>query len=148
MKSLKKIMKKEDGFTLIEVIIMVVILGFLATTVGTDLFNKVSETRQTTAHNQMDVFKLALDTYRLDNGRYPTTAQGLEALVVKPSTSPVPNNWAGPYLEETKLPLDPWGNDYHYKNPGDHNTHKYDLWSFGADNQEGGEGENADISNW
>ena len=143
-----KVLASEKGFTLIEVLIVVVILGFLASTVGPDLFSRVAETKKTTARNQIDVFKLALDNYRLDNGRYPTTSQGLEALVKKPNMSPIPNNWSGPYLDKKELPLDPWGNKYYYKNPGDHNQHKYDLWSYGADNKEGGSGENADITNW
>jgi general secretion pathway protein G len=145
---MNKLIKRESGFTLIEVLIVVVILGFLASTVGPELFGKVSQAKQTTAQNQLDVFKLALDSYRLDNGRYPSTEQGLEALVEEPSISPTPNNWNGPYLDDKQVPLDPWGNPYNYKNPGEHNQHKYDLWSYGLDNQEGGTKESTDVTNW
>jgi general secretion pathway protein G len=138
----------EAGFTLIEVIVVVIIIGFLAGTVGPNLFSRVAQSRKTTARNQMEIFELALDNYRLDNGRYPTSQQGLEALVEQPTSSPVPKNWNGPYLEDRKIPQDPWGNDYQYEFPGDNNQQKYDLWSWGADGERGGEGENADITNW
>ncbi len=141
-------LRSQAGFTLIEVLIVVVIIGFLAATIGPDLFNRVSQAKQTAARNQMDIFKLALDNYRLDNGSYPTTEQGLKALIEEPSISPLPNNWAGPYLEKKEIPEDPWGSEYHYQMPGQHNTNKYDLWSLGADNQEGGTGEEADVNNW
>ncbi len=143
-----KLRKREEGFTLIEILIVVIIIGFLTAMVGPRLFNRVSQARQTAAHNQLDIFKLALDNYRLDNGRYPTTEQGLEALVKKPMSAPVPSNWAGPYLDANQVPKDPWGHKYHYKYPGDNNDYKYDLWSWGGDNKEGGEGEDADITNW
>lgn len=140
--------KREKGFTLIEVLIVVVIIGFLVATVGPSLFNRVSQARQTAAQNQIDIFKLALDNYRLDSNNYPTTEQGLKALIEEPSIPPLPQNWAGPYLEKKEIPLDPWGNEYHYENPGRHNPNKYDLWSWGADNREGGTGEDADVTNW
>ena len=82
--------------------------------------------------------------YELDNGRYPTTEQGLKALVVEPTTSPVPNNWSGSYLKKKKIPKDPWGNPYVYGNPGTHNTEGYDLYSYGPDGVEGDD----DIVNW
>lgn len=143
-----KIFRKEDGFTLLEILIVVVIIGFLIAMVGPELFNRVSQSRQIAARNQLDVFKLALDNYRLDNGTYPTTEQGLSSLVEKPAIPPLPANWSGPYLEKKELPKDPWGNDYHYRCPGEHNTHKYDIWSWGADKREGGTGEDADLTNW
>ena len=145
---MNKLRKNKEGFTLIEVLIVVIIIGFLTALVGPNLFNRVSQAKRTTARNQLDVFKLALNNYRLDNGRYPTTQQGLKALVEKPMTSPIPGNWDGPYLDSREVPLDPWGNKYHYKNPGDNNDYKYDLWSLGADKKEGGEGEDEDIQNW
>ncbi|WP_018248979.1 type II secretion system major pseudopilin GspG [Orenia marismortui] len=136
-------LNKEDGFTLIEMIIVIVIIGFLATMVGPNLFNRVSQAKQTSAYNQIDVFKLALDNYRIDNGKYPTTTEGLKVLAEDPGSS---DSWAGPYVD--KIPLDPWGNEYNYRFPGKNNSHKYDLWSYGADNKEGGTGENEDITNW
>ena len=102
--------KKQHGFTLIEILIVVVILGFLASTVGPELFNKVSQAERTSARNQIDVFKTALDNYRLDNRHYPSTEQGLEALIKKPSGSPAATNWNGPYLEKKEVPTDPRGN--------------------------------------
>ncbi|QTL97157.1 type II secretion system major pseudopilin GspG [Iocasia frigidifontis] len=144
-------LKKEDGFTLIEILIVVVIIGFLAATVGPNLFNRVSEARQTAAQNQMDIFKLALDNYRLDNGQYPTTQQGLAALIKEPGIPPLAKNWNGPYLDKKEIPLDPWGNEYQYLIPGNHNDHKYDLWSRGKDGSDGdedGSGEGADVTNW
>ena len=139
---------KEDGFTLIEVVIVVIIIGFLAGTVGPNLFSRVSQARRTTAKNQLEIFALALDNYRLDTGRYPTTQQGLEALVEQPTSSPVPENWNGPYLDKREIPLDPWGNEYQYEYPGTNNPESYDLWSWGADGQRGGQGEDAEIANW
>lgn len=143
-----KRLEEEEGFTLIEVIIVIVIIGFLATTVGPNLFNRVTEAKQKTASNQLDIFELALDNYRLDNGQFPTTEQGLKALVEEPTTAPRPNNWSGPYLDKKKVPKDPWGYKYHYQYPGKHNDHKYDIWTLGGDNKEGGSGENADVHNW
>ena len=140
--------RRKDGFTLIEILIVVVILGFLASTVGPELFNKVSQAERTSARNQIDVFKTALDNYRLDNRHYPSTEQGLEALIKKPDTGPAAANWNGPYLEKEEIPTDPWGSKYQYRAPGEHNEHKYDLWSWGADNAAGGQDEAADVTNW
>ena len=140
--------KEQFGFTLIEILIVVVILGFLASTVGPELFNKVSQAERTSARNQIDVFKTALDNYRLDNRHYPSTEQGLQALIKNPRSAPKAANWNGPYLEKKEIPLDPWGNEYQYQCPGKHNSHKYDLWSQGADNTDGGTGKGADVTNW
>ncbi len=143
-----KVLKSQAGFTLIEILIIVVIIGFLAATIGPELFSRLSDAKHTAARNQLDIFKLALDNYRLDNGQYPTTQQGLKALIEKPGISPLPPNWSGPYLEKPEIPLDPWGQNYHYQCPGQHRPNKYDLWSWGRDNKEGGKGEEADITNW
>lgn len=139
---------EEKGFTLMEILIVVVIIGFLASTVGPDLFHRVSDARHNTVKNQLEIFSLALDDYRLDNERYPTTEQGLEALVERPTSPPEPGEWNGPYLDSTELPLDPWGNEYQYRNPGIHNEHSYDLWSLGPEDMEGGESEERKIGNW
>src|SRR5690554_3130953 len=97
---------KKDGFTIKEVIIVVIIIGFLAATIGPNLFNRVSEARQTSAQNQLAIFELALDNYRLDNGSYPSTQQGLSALIAEPSIPPYAQNWNGPYLDANRIPLD------------------------------------------
>ncbi len=140
--------KRERGFTLVEVLIVVIIIGFLASVVGPELISRISQATQNTAANQIHNFSVALNNYRFDNGHYPTTEQGLEALIQKPTTSPVPENWNGPYLQKNSIPDDPWGNEYHYRSPGINNPHSFDLWSYGANNQEGGTGEDADVTNW
>lgn len=138
---------QEAGFTLLEILVVVVIIGVLATFVAPNIFNRVGESYQVATQNQMAIFKTALELYRLDNGRYPTTDQGLQALISKPSLPPVPGNWSQPYLDED-VPKDPWGNSYIYKCPGEKKPAKYDLISYGRDGVPGGEGEDADISNW
>ena len=145
---MKAVKRNEQGYTLLEILIVLIIIGVLVATVGPELFNRVSQAEQIAAENQIAVFKVALDNYRLDNGQYPTTQQGLKALIEDPSAPPAAKNWSGPYLEKKGLPLDPWGYEYHYQCPGKNNTHKYDLWSYGADNREGGTGEKADVTNW
>ena len=143
-----RIINEEKGFTLIEILIVVVIIGALTAFIGPELFSRVSQANQTAAANQLDIFKVALNNYRLDNRRYPTTQQGLKALIENPTTPPLAENWGGPYLEKKEIPLDPWGNDYQYLIPGKHNEHRYDLWSYGSDGREGGTGEAADVTNW
>jgi len=136
-------MKNKKGFTLIELMIVVVILAVLAAAVVPRLAGRTQQARTSTA--KMDIsgnINVALDLYELDNGRYPTTEQGLAALMTKPSSSPTPMNWNGPYLK--KKPIDPWGNEYKYACPGTHNN-DYDLYSVGPDNNEGSED---DITNW
>lgn len=140
--------KSEKGLTLIEILIAIIIIAAFASVVGPELFTQVGKSNQTAAANQIDIFKIALNNYRLDNGRYPSTEQGLEALINEPSIYPLPNSWSGPYLEKREIPKDPWGNDYQYENPGTHNSHRYDLWSYGKDGREGGSGEDADVTNW
>lgn len=130
-----------SGFTLVELLIVMIILGLLAALVAPKLFQKVGSSKQKAAKAQISMFESALDAFRLDVGRYPTTEEGLQALRKNPG---VPK-WEGPYLPKD-IPKDPWGNDYVYKYPGEHG--EYDIYSLGADGREGGEGENADIVSW
>ncbi|MCJ8499371.1 type II secretion system major pseudopilin GspG [Desulfatitalea alkaliphila] len=130
------------GFTLIEVLIVMVIIGLLAALVGPRMFGKVGQSKQNAAKAQMSLFETALDAYRLDVGRYPTTDQGLNALRVRPQGE---ERWDGPYLRRD-IPQDPWGNPYEYRCPGDHGD--FDIISYGADGRLGGEGEDEDIGNW
>lgn len=133
------------GFTLIEVMIVVVILGVLAALIVPKVMGRPDEARAVAAKQDVASIMQALKLYRLDNRKYPSTEQGLRALVEKPTQSPVPDNWkAGGYLE--KLPKDPWGAPYQYLNPGLRG--EIDVMSFGADGQPGGEGADADIGNW
>ncbi len=134
--------KRREGFTLIELLVVMLILGLLAALVGPKLFGKVGKSKVKAAKAQIALLEDALDTFRLDVGRYPTTEEGLQALVEQPSGV---EKWDGPYLKK-KVPKDPWGHDYVYKCPGEHGD--YDLYSLGADGEEGGEGENADITSW
>ena len=137
--------KKHHGFTLIEIMVVIVILGILASLVVPKIMGRPDEARLVAAKQDMSSILQALKLYKLDNQRYPSTEQGLQALVSKPQAAPVPKNWnAGGYLE--KLPLDPWGNPYRYLNPGVHG--EIDVMSFGADGAQGGEGSDADIGNW
>lgn len=138
-------MKKNQGFTLIEIIVVVVIIGILATLVAPKFLGRTDEARVVKAKNDIKALESALDLYKLDNYAYPTTDQGLEALVEKPSADPVPGNWKdGGYVK--KLSKDPWQRDYLYLNPGEHG--EVDIYSLGADGIEGGENANADIGNW
>ncbi len=134
--------KREKGFTLIEMLIVMVILGLLAALVGPRMFGKVGKSRQKAAKAQISLFETTLDTYRLDTSRYPTTEQGLQALRTKPGGV---ERWDGPYLPKD-VPVDPWGHAYQYRSPGEHG--EYDIISFGADGTSGGEGENEDVVNW
>lgn len=132
---------QQQGFTLIELLIVMIILGLLAALVAPKLFQKVGTSKIKAAQTQIAMLGTALDAYRLDVGKYPTTEEGLEALVKNPGH----DSWDGPYLPKT-IPKDPWGKPYVYRCPGEHGD--YDLYSLGADGQEGGEGENADIVSW
>jgi len=134
------------GFTLIEVLVVIVVIAILATFVAPDLFRNVGGAKVAAARTQIETFGTALDAYRLDNGSYPTSAQGLGALWERPTISP-PANWKAPYLRKA-IPQDPWGNAYVYVSPGRVNPQSYDLLSYGADGRVGGEGENADIVSW
>lgn len=132
----------DGGFTLLELLVVMVIIGLLAGFVGPRYFSQIGKSEAKTAHAQLNALEQALDQYRLDVGHYPSTEQGLTALTVKPADEP---KWNGPYLKKA-VPLDPWGRKYSYKFPGEHND--FDLWSYGMDNQPGGTGENEDITNW
>lgn len=134
--------KKEQGFTLIELLIVMIILGLLAALVGPRMFGKVGSSKQKSAKAQISLFETAIDTYRLEVGKFPTTEQGLQALRVKPDGV---TKWDGPYLPKD-IPLDPWGNPYTYKYPGEHGD--YEIVSYGADGRAGGEKEDADIVSW
>lgn len=137
------------GFTLIEIMAVVLIIGLLVTIVGVNIFSQVDKARVGTAKTQIKQLEGVLEFYRLDNARYPTTEQGLDALVHKPSGEPQPRNWRPEgYLQGGKVPLDPWGNAYQYAAPGQHNPYSFDLWSYGSDGAPGGDGVNADIGNW
>lgn len=136
------IKNSQKGFTLMELLVVVIILGLLAGLVAPRFFGKLEKSKKGAAKSQIALFGGALDEYRLDVGRYPTTEQGLNALREKPANV---NKWEGPYLPKA-IPKDPWGNDYVYKSPGEHGD--YDLTSYGRDGQPGGEGEDADIASW
>jgi general secretion pathway protein G len=135
------------GFTLIEILVVIIVLGMLAALVGPRILGRVSEARSATARTQIELLGLGLDNYRLDNGGYPGTEQGLEALNEKPTREPVPQNWRGPYLRKA-IPLDPWGRPYIYRSPGEHTPTGYDLSSLGRDGIPGGSDEDADITSW
>lgn len=129
------------GFTLLELLIVIVIIGMLAAYVGPKYFAQLGKSEVTVARSQIDAFEKALDTFRLDIGRYPTSEEGLNALSLKPTNI---SHWAGPYLKK-QVPLDPWGNAYVYRSPGQ--AKDFDIISYGKDGQSGGEGEASDISN-
>ena len=119
-------------------------LGLLAGIVAPQIIGRLSDAKSTTAKTQIELLSVALDAYRLDNGSYPTTDQGLAALRERPTRAPVPSNWRGPYLRKD-VPLDPWGRGYLYRAPGDRNRGGFDLESLGRDGKSGGAGEDADV---
>ena len=131
------------GFTLIELMVVLVIIGLLAALIVPNVLDRADDARVTAARTDVGNLMQALKLYRLDNQRYPTAEQGLQALVTKPTAAPIPPNWK-PYLE--KLPSDPWAGSYQYVNPGVKGD--VDVFSFGADGQSGGEGKDADIGSW
>lgn len=136
----------QKGFTLIEIMIVIIIIGVLATLVIPNVMSRPDEARVVSARHDVSTLVQALKLYKLDNGRYPTTEQGLNSLVRKPAAEPVPRNWKmGGYLD--KLPLDPWGSQYQYNNPGTHNN-EIDVYSLGADGKMGGTGNDEEIGNW
>jgi general secretion pathway protein G len=137
--------RRQGGFTLVEIMVVVVIIGILGALVVPKLLGRTGEARVTAARTDISTIQQALQLYKLDNQRYPTTEQGLQALVQKPTTGPAASGWKeGGYLP--KLPKDPWGNSYQYLSPGLHG--EVDILSLGADGQPGGSGEEADIGSW
>src|SRR5205814_2112225 len=134
--------RKQGGFTLIELVVVLTILAMLAALVVPKLFKNVDKSKVNATKAQISALEQALDAYRLDVGSYPTTQQGLEALRIKPAGA---EHWDGPYLPKD-VPMDPWGHAYAYKSPSDHGD--YEVVSYGADGQPGGEGINADILSW
>lgn len=134
------------GFTLIEILVVIVVIAILATLVAPNVFQHVGTAKATTAKSQIEMISSALDAYRLDTGAYPNTAQGLQALQELPTVD-TPTNWRGPYLRKA-VPLDPWGRPYVFVSPGEVNTKGFDLLSYGADGKLGGEGEDADVVSW
>ncbi len=130
------------GFTLVELLVVMVIIGLLAALVAPRLFPKLGKGKQAAAKAQIELLGQALDQYRLDTSHYPTTEQGLNALL----TNPGDDKWDGPYLKKSGIPLDPWGKPYIYESPGQHGD--YDLYSYGRDGKPGGDGEDKDIVSW
>ena len=140
--SFKKQHHQQNGFTLIEIMVVVVIIGLMATLILPNLLANQDKALKVKAKADIRSISGQFYLYKLDNFSYPTTSEGVQALIVKPGNKP---NWR-PYLDKT--PKDPWGNDYQYQKPGQKNTTKFDLWSFGADGAPGGEGNDKDIGNW
>lgn len=136
------LLKEHEGFTLIELLVVLIILGLLAAIVAPKFFGRIDKAKVKTAKAQIELLGTALDSFRLDNGRYPTTEEGLEALRTKPGEL---EKWDGPYLPKP-VPQDPWGRPYHYRSPGENG--EYDLFSYGRDGTEGGEGVDRDIVSW
>jgi general secretion pathway protein G len=140
--------KREQGFTLMEILIVITILGILASLVAVKIMDRPGEARALKAQLDIQTLENAVKLYKLDNAYYPSTEQGLRALVERPSAGRIPGKWReGGYLEKGVVPKDPWGNDYLYLSPGVHSAN-FDLWSYGADGEQGGEGEDADVTNW
>ena len=140
---MKKMNSAMRGFTLIELLVVLAIIGLLAGLVGPQVMKHLGGAKTKTARVQIEDLAGALDMYRMDVGRYPTSSEGLQALVEKPSSA---RSWNGPYLRKNKVPQDPWIYDYHYVSPGEHS--RFDLYSLGADNSAGGDGEDQDINSW
>ena len=133
----------QAGFTLVELLVVMVILVLLASLVGPRVIGYLGSSKTKTARIQIKSFSTSLELFKLDTGRYPSSQEGLEALIKKPANLA---NWDGPYLSKRKLPDDPWGNAYKYKSPGEHG--EFDIYSLGADNQVGGDDESQDVTSW
>jgi len=134
---------RENGFTLVELLVVLAILGMILGLVGPRVMKHLGGAKSDTAKLQIEDFGGALDLFYLENDRYPLSQEGLEALVQKPAGA---DNWNGPYLKKKKIPTDPWRNAYHYQSPGENGA--YDLYSYGADNTSGGEGNDKDVVSW
>ncbi len=134
----------QRGMTLIELLVVLVILGLIASLAGPQVMKYLGGAKTDTAAQQIHLFEGVLDGYKLDNGRYPTTQEGLGALVAAPAGVA---SWKGPYLKKSTVPKDPWNNEYKYTSPGEQNR-PYDIISYGADGKPGGEGENKDVNSW
>jgi general secretion pathway protein G len=139
--------RARDGFTLIEILVVITVIAILASLVTPMVFRNVGDAKTSAARAQVEILGLALDAYRLDNDYYPSTAQGLEALRQLPAGEPAARNWRGPYLKKL-VPPDPYGRPYVYRSPGEANPESYDLLSLGRDGEPGGVGEDADITSW
>ena len=140
-------MRAKAGFTLVEILVVIIVIAVLATLVAPNVFRHVGRARDTTARAQVELLSSALEAYRLDNDAYPTTGQGLAALRAAPALEPRPRDWRGPYLRRD-VPADPWGRPYLYRSPGTANPETYDLLTLGRDGREGGTGEDADVTSW
>lgn len=136
-------LKSQAGFSLIELLVVLTIIALLGAIVGPQIISNLGSAKSDTTKIQIEDYGAALDLFYLDNGRYPTSEEGLRALVSPPAGL---GTWDGPYLKKNKIPADAWGNDYRYEAPGNHGA--YDLYSYGADNTAGGEGENGDLVSW
>lgn len=143
----KRMLSTGMGFTLIEIMVVIVVLGMLAALVAPNIFSNVGSARETTARSQIELLGAALDAYRLDNDVYPSTTQGIDALRTEPFSDPRPRAWRGPYLRR-EVPMDSWGRPFVYRSPGVDNPWGYDLVSLGRDGVDGGDGEDADIMSW
>jgi general secretion pathway protein G len=144
-----RITRSQAGFTLIEIMVVVVIIGLLLTVVASNVTRQLGTAESVKSRADIQGMETAMAGYRLDNGFYPTTEQGIEALIVQPTGEPVPRRWNGPYLKgHSTIPKDRWGNEYLYMSPGVHNPDSFDLWTRGQDGQDGGEGGASDIGNW
>jgi len=139
--------RRRAGFTLIEILVVILVLGVLAALVAPNVFQHVGSSKTAAAKSQLELIGSALDAYRLDNDRYPSTEQGLAALYRAPAAAPQPRNWRGPYLKKS-VPADPWGGQYVYRSPGTDPENPYELLSYGRDGKDGGSGEDADIRSW
>ena len=138
-------MLQKRGFTLIEIMLVVIIIGILVAMIVPNIAGRSEQARKTAARSDIESnLSTALDLYKMDVGQYPTTEQGLGSLITQPTVSPVPAQWNGPYLKKKRIPKDPWGHDYRYVSPGVHNTESYDLSSLGASGTEGSD----NVNNW
>ena len=138
---------RRSGFTLIELIVVIAIIATLAAVIAPAVFRNVGDSKITAARSQIELFAMALGSYRLDNDVFPSTEQGLEALRTTPTTGDLPRRWRGPYLSKVIAP-DPWGRPWLYVSPGRANPESFDLYTLGRDGRIGGEGEDADVTSW